>query len=89
MYIHLGNGYVIKTRDIIGVFDLDNTTVSARTRQFLNKAEKSGKIVITAEDLPKSFVVTADSRNNTKIYLSQLASSTLFKRNTKNKIGNI
>lgn len=86
MYIHLGNGFVIKNSEIVGVFDLDNTTVSARTRQFLNKAEKSGKIVITADDLPKSFVVTADKKKDTKIYLSQLAPSTLFKRNTKNNI---
>ncbi|MBO4693808.1 MAG: DUF370 domain-containing protein [Clostridia bacterium] len=80
MYIHLGNNTVIKTKEIVGIFDLDNTTVSARTRKFLNKAEKNKNVIVTSNELPKSFVVTSKKRGENKIYLSQLSTLTLCKR---------
>ena len=40
MYLHLGNETIIRTKDIIGIFDLDSTTVSKRSRDYLAKAEK-------------------------------------------------
>ncbi len=80
MYIHLGNNTMIKTEDIVGIFDLDNTSVSKRTRDFLNKAEKRGMVITTSFELPKSFVVTQNKKSGKKIYLSQLSSGTLLKR---------
>ena len=43
MYLHIGNGECIKIGDIIGIFDLENTSISKRTRDFLNKAEKTSE----------------------------------------------
>ena len=79
MYIHIGGTTVLRTENIIGIFDLDNTTVSARTRNYLNRAEKQGSVIIVAEDLPKSFIVT-EEEGEQKIYLSQLSTQTLLKR---------
>ena len=42
MYIHLGRDYVLNDRDIIGIFNLETTTVSPRGREFLNYAQKNG-----------------------------------------------
>ena len=92
MYLHLGQNVVVPTKDVIGIFDLDNTTGSHITRAFLKNAEKAGQIVNISDDLPKSFIVCRESGSlslrdgapsrdgGTKVYLSQLASSTLFKR---------
>ena len=79
MYIHLGKDVSIKSQDIIGIFDIDNTSISKITRDFLSAAEKSGKITSVTEDIPKSFILSGKSDDH-KIYLSQLASSTLKKR---------
>ncbi len=79
MYLHLGQNTVVPVSTVIGIFDLDNTTGSLITRSFLNKAEKAGRIVNISEDLPKSFIICREEDNDV-IYLSQLASSTLFKR---------
>lgn len=79
MYLHLGQETMIYERSIIGIFDLDNTTVSKKTREYLNKAEKDGKVVTVSYDLPKSFVVCSDGESET-VYLSQLATATLKKR---------
>ena len=79
MYLHLGQGVMIPHDEIIGVFDLDNTTQSYITRDFLSRAEKSGGVINIAEDIPKSFVVCVDGDVMT-VYLSQLNPSTLLKR---------
>lgn len=80
MYIHLGNNTIIPTREIIGIFDLDNTTVSKKTRDFLSKSEKKKAVITTSYELPKSFVVTSTKRGENKVFLSQLSTNTLAKR---------
>ena len=60
MYLYLGNDAVIDSSGIVGIFDLDNASWSIHTRRFLSGAEKSGRLSNAAEDIPKSFVVTAD-----------------------------
>lgn len=78
MYLHLGQSTVVTTGDIVGIFDIDNTTVSAKTRDFLAQAEKQGKIFYVSDELPKSFVVCKDKT----VYVSQVSCATLNKRMT-------
>ena len=81
MYLHIGNGIVVRQSDIVAVFDLDNTSQSYRTRQYLARAEKSGAVVNVSEgELPKSFVVCAEGNGKQTVYLSLLNSSTLLRR---------
>ena len=81
MYIHIGQNTVLRTEDIVGIFDIETTSVSKRTRDYLTKAEKSGDVINVAEDLPKSFIVTKDKNNQKgKVYLSQISSATLCRR---------
>ena len=80
MYLHLGQSVVVPFRDIIGIFDMDNTTSSHLTRRFLAQAEREGRVVDVSGDLPKSFVVCDHPYHRQIVYLSQLNSSTLQKR---------
>ena len=43
MYLHLGQDVVVRQQDIVGVFDMDNTTISRYTRGYLRQAEKQGR----------------------------------------------
>lgn len=79
MYIHLGQETVVREADIIGIFDLDSTTISKHTRKYLNIAEKQGKVINVSYELPKSFIVCSN-KNKSNIYISQISSSTLLKR---------
>ena len=79
MYLHLGQDTLVKTDTVIGIFDLDNATVSKKTRDFLTRAEKDGKVVNVTYELPKSFIVCND-KGITKVYISQISSVTLLKR---------
>lgn len=79
MYLHLGGEYVVKEEEVIGIFDLDTSTVSKHTRNFLNKKEKEKKVINVSFELPKSFILAGDKKNE-KIYISQISSATLNKR---------
>ena len=78
MYLSIGNDMAVRDRSIIGIFDLDNTTVSKRTQDFLTRAEENGEVV-PCDELPKAFVLTAEYGMN-KIYLTSLNATTLEKR---------
>lgn len=80
MYIHLGQGTVVRSRDVIGIFDLESTTVSKHSRKFLNTAEKNGDVITVSYELPKSFAVVREENKKSRIYISQLSTSTLLKR---------
>ena len=69
------HGVFVRQEEVIGVFDLDKSTVSKHTREFLNKAEKDGKIVAAFDDIPNSFILTND-----KVYLTYASTQTLKKR---------
>ena len=78
MYISIGNDMAVREKSIIGIFDMDNTSTSKRTREFLNRAEKEGNI-IPCDDLPKSFILTAEY-GMARVHLTALSSYTLEKR---------
>ncbi|MCI9415196.1 MAG: DUF370 domain-containing protein [Clostridiales bacterium] len=80
MYLHLGQDIVVRSDRIVGVFDLDNSSISAHTRQFLAAAEKGRRVINVSMELPKSFVVTCDRDGRETVYISQLSTATLLKR---------
>lgn len=78
MYLSIGNDMAVRDSSIIGIFDLDNTSTSKRTREFLEQAEKEGQVV-PCDDLPKSFVLTVEY-GLPQVHLTSLTSSTLDRR---------
>ena len=78
MYLSIGNDMAVRDSSILGIFDLDNTSTSRRTRAFLEAAEKEGQVV-PCDDLPKSFVLTSEY-GFTRVHLTALSSGTLEKR---------
>lgn len=78
MYLSIGSDMAVRESSIVGIFDLDNTSTSKRTRQFLEKAEAEGQVV-PCDDLPKSFVLTAEY-GMSRVYLTALSSKVLEKR---------
>ncbi len=79
MYLHIGKEKIIKTDEIIGIFDLDTATISKATRNYLAAAEKSGDVVNVTTELPKTFIVCKENGKR-RVYISQISSATLNKR---------
>ncbi len=78
MYLSIGNDMAVRDRNIIGIFDYDNTTVTKRGREFLEQAEKQGQVV-PWDDLPKSYILTVEY-GMTKVYQTSFTTQTLEKR---------
>ena len=78
MYLPIGNDMSVRTSSIVGIFDMDNTSTSKRTRDFLVRAQKEGAI-ISCDDLPKSYIVTVEY-GMMRVYESTLSAATLEKR---------
>lgn len=86
MYLHVGNNKNIRTKSIIGIFDMDNTTVSAVTRRYLNKKQKNGSVFsVSDEEIPKSFILF-DEDGEKKICFSPLSVSALKGRLEENTL---
>ena len=84
MYLHIGQDTVVRSDDILGIFDIDSTSVSPITKEFLASAQQSGCVVNVTDDLPKSYIVCIPgkekSTERSKVYISQISTSTLCKR---------
>ena len=83
MYLHLGNDFIVNERDIVGIFDLEKSSVSKNTKDYLSEATKQKRVVNCTLELPKSFIVTLDRDLTERVYISQLACSTLKKRSVR------
>ena len=53
-YLHIGQNVMVPEKQIIGIFDLDNTSQSKWTRKFLADAEQEGVVLSVTEDVPRS-----------------------------------
>jgi len=84
MYLHIGNGKSIKTKEIIGIFDLDTATVSKVTKKYISSKEKEGRVEYTDFDLPRAFIVCADKDGET-VRLSRISSVGLLQRTEDDK----
>lgn len=79
MFLHVGNNKNIREKDIIGIFDMDNATVSMITRKFLSESQKKNIIESANDEIPKSFVLYREGES-VSICFSQLSSSSLYGR---------
>ena len=79
MYLEIGNDLLIQSRSVVGIFDLDNSSWSKRTRAFLEAAQEDGELIDAAEELPKSFVLTQEFGAQ-HIYLTKYNAAVLMKR---------
>ena len=80
MYLHIGNNVMLPEKHIIGVFDLEITSQSKRTSEFLRQAEEESLVIDACEDIPKSFLVCDHPYHQQLVYLSELSSATLQRR---------
>lgn len=86
MYLVIGKSDLVRTDEIIGIFDLDITSRSHITRAFLTSSEKAGQVINASEDIPKSYIITSGKADGRHVYLSQPSSATLIRRLENNSI---
>lgn len=77
MLVHIGEGTLVRERNIIGFFDLDGADGEA-TRAFLRGKEKEGLTELLTTDIPRAFVLTDE-----KVYITRLSTTALKGRSKK------
>lgn len=75
MYLFVGGNSTVKKNDVIGIFDIEECSVSRITADFLNSEQKQGRVVSVSDDMPKAFVVCSDNT-----YITNVSNGTLNKR---------
>lgn len=80
MYLHLGNNVSVFYKNVIAILDIENSSTSKITKEYLANAGKSGWVVTCSYDMPKSFVVTLDENFSERVFISSISSYTLKKR---------
>jgi hypothetical protein len=78
-YVNIGNNRSIPVSGIVGIYDMDNATVSAEMRKWLRDAQKSGIVISVAESLPKSIIYYDDGINE-NVYFSPFSTAVIQKR---------
>lgn len=84
MYLHLGQDCIVKTKDIVAIFDMEKTSISQITKDFLRNAGKKNIVTYVSDELPKSFIVLKNEKEE-RIYVSSISSTTLSKRASHKK----
>ena len=79
MYLHIGNSESIKKSEIIGIFDLDTSTVSSVTKKYIEKMQKEGMVEYNDTDLPRTFIIVKNKKEE-KIKLSRISATSLIQR---------
>ena len=79
MYLHLGRDIAVSYSSIVGIFDFDTSAQSHLSRQFFDRAEEKGQVVVVTDELPKSAVVCIENGEQV-VYITQVSSQTLYKR---------
>jgi hypothetical protein len=79
MFLHIGGDVVIPMKNVIAILDIESSTISKDTRDFLKTAEEEGFVTAITDDLPRSFIITEVDKKS-RIYLSPISSVTLQKR---------
>lgn len=78
MFLYLGGDCAVRSDDVVGIFDIEECSVSRITVDFLKNCQKTGKIAYVSDDMPKSFIVTEN-----KTYISNVSHQTIRRRNEK------
>ena len=80
MYLHLGQDTVIRSGEVVGIFDMETSTLAPSTREYLKKSEQAGRVVNVSLEMPKSFVLCSSAPGRECVYITQISSATLLKR---------
>ncbi|MBE6543123.1 MAG: hypothetical protein E7675_01850 [Ruminococcaceae bacterium] len=78
-YLNVGNNRSIPVSGIVGIFDMDSTTVSRYMRDWLRQCQNEGTIISVATTIPKT-VILYDDGVGRSVWFSSFSSSVLRSR---------
>ncbi|MCM3785277.1 DUF370 domain-containing protein [Neobacillus mesonae] len=75
MYIHLGGDKIIRSSELVAIFDISIEKSSKISKQYITFSKQEKNLEVIGEEEAKSIVVTKST-----VYYSPISSTTLKKR---------
>jgi len=79
MYIHIGKDLVIKTEEVIGIFNLDYIKNTKEYKNFYKNMEEKKSLINISENQEKTFILVKGKKGNIG-YITNISANTLSKR---------
>ncbi len=79
MYLHICKNMIIKTENIIGIFDINSIKETKEFQELFFQLKERNQLIDISESMQKSFILIKENQEN-KAYISNVSVATLEKR---------
>ena len=79
MYLNIGKDYIVKSKEIIAIFNIDYVKNTKEYKAMYNELEESGNIVKVSDSKAKAFILT-ENQGKRKAYITNIGVNTISKR---------
>ena len=79
MYLHIGKDFIINSRTIIAIFNIDYVKNTKEYKAMYKSLEEAGNIIVVSDKKEMSFILTKEN-NIEKAYITNIGVNTIAKR---------
>lgn len=79
MYLNIGKEYIIKSKDIIGIFNIDYIKNTKEFKNMYKSLDEEKNIIKATDGKEKTFILVEKDRNK-KGYITNIGVNTIAKR---------
>lgn len=79
MYIHIGKDFIINSKYIIAIFNIDYVKNTKEYKIMYKTLEEEGNIIFVSDKKGMSFILTEEN-NTKKAYITNIGVNTIAKR---------
>lgn len=79
MYLNIGKEYIIKNKDIIGIFNIDYIKNTKEFKAMYKSLEEEKNIIKATDGKEKTFILVEKNKNK-KGYITNIGVNTIAKR---------
>jgi len=83
MYVHIGKDYIINSKDIIAILDINCLKKKKNLEKICQDLKINDNIINVSDGNEKTLIITQDKYKVNKGYISNISSITLGKRTLK------
>lgn len=79
MYLHIGKDFIINSKTIIAIFNIDYVKNTKEYKAMYKSLEEAGNIIVVSDKKEMSFILTEEN-NIKKAYITNIGANTIAKR---------
>ena len=79
MFLSINRDEIIRTKDIIGVFNLDYIKNTREYRNFINNMKDKNEVLVINEEQEKTLILIQNQKNN-KAYITNISANSIKKK---------